>query len=310
MIGNMIADTFIKPFQSPVFDDPKNYDLTYEDVTFKAKDHVELSGWLIKGSKEKVIIQSHFGVQCSRSGFTLKGKGFIKGFDKDIQFLRQAKYLNDAGYTVLMYDFRNHGNSGLGTLPWISWGLEEAKDVIAAVDFIASHKDYMEASIGLLSICMGQGASMMAFGMEDGLKQYANLRTMISVQPMDYACFIKAMKLPGFLANRTARSIRKRTGMDYNTTSWRPFVKTVSVPTLIIQNENDGFLNEAFVKGVYNDLDVQKDIQWVNMPKQKTAMKNRMAAYDWIGTNPIPVLDWFGTHMKLASIRKIYDEPV
>jgi len=52
MLGNMIADTFIKPFQSPVFDDPNNYGLDYENVTFKARDGVEISAWLIKGDKD------------------------------------------------------------------------------------------------------------------------------------------------------------------------------------------------------------------------------------------------------------------
>lgn len=32
MFGNMIADTYIKTFQSPVFDNPSNYGLDYEDV--------------------------------------------------------------------------------------------------------------------------------------------------------------------------------------------------------------------------------------------------------------------------------------
>ena len=232
MFGNMIADTFIKPFQSPVFDDPKHYDLDYEDVAFTAKDGVELSGWLVKGQTNKVIIQSHFGVQCSRSGYTREGKGFIKGWDEDVRFLRQAKYLNDEGYTVLMYDMRNHGNSGEGTMPYVSWGSEEAKDILAAVEFISTHDTYKDAEIGLLSICMGQGASVAAFGMNDGLKQYANIKCMISVQPMDYSCFVKAMGLPNFLVNSTTKSIKKRTGEDFNEITWRPYVKDVNVPTL------------------------------------------------------------------------------
>lgn len=68
----------LKPFQSKVFDNPKNFGLDYEDITFKTKDGVTLSGWLIKGDKDKVIIQSHFGVQCSRSGYSPKGQGLIK----------------------------------------------------------------------------------------------------------------------------------------------------------------------------------------------------------------------------------------
>ena len=53
-----------------VFETPDKYNLDYENVTFKTKDNVILSGWLIKGGNEKLIIQSHFGVQCSRRGFT------------------------------------------------------------------------------------------------------------------------------------------------------------------------------------------------------------------------------------------------
>lgn len=298
MLGNMIANTFIKPFQSPVFDDPKNYGLDFEDVTFKATDGVELSGWLIKGDSDKVIIQSHFGVQCSRSGYTPKGKGLMKGFDKDIKFLRQAKYLNDAGYSVLMYDFRNHGTSAEGTLPWVSWGEEEAKDVVAAVNYIATHPNYKDASIGLLSICMGQGASISAFGQEDGLRNYPQLKTMIAVQPMDYGCFVHAMGLPNFLINSTDKAIQKRTGRDFNATSWRPFVKDVSVPTLVIQNRNDGFLDADFVDGIYNDLAVEKEMLWLDIPKKKGgAVPNRFAAYDWLGANPEPILNWFNQKM-------------
>lgn len=298
MLGKIIANTFIKPFQGPVFDDPKNYELDFENVTFQARDGVELSGWLIKGQSDRVIIQSHFGVQCSRSGYTPEGKGMIKGWTSDVSFLRQAKYLNDAGYTVLMYDFRNHGKSGAGPLPWITWGPTEALDVIAALDYISQHSDYRSANIGLLSICMGQGASIAAFGMENGLKNYPNLKTMISIQPMDYPCFVKAMGLPGFLVRSTTKSIKKRTDMDFNETSWRPFVKDVTVPTLVIQNRNDGYLDEDFVNSFYKDLQVEKEMLWLDLPKQKNTLQNRMAAYNWIGTNSKPILGWFDTHMK------------
>lgn len=298
MFGNMIANTFINPFQAPVFDDPADYGLDYENVTFTAQDGIELSGWLIKGNRDKVVIQSHFGVQCCRSGYTPKGKGLMKGYDKDIQFLRQAKYLNDAGYTVLMYDFRNHGNSSIGTLPYVSWGEEEAKDVIAAVEFITTHSHYNNASIGLLSICMGQGSSVAAFGKPDGLKRYTNLKTMISIQPMDYTCFVNAMGLPKFMINSTDKAIKRKTGKDFNVTTWRPFIKEVNVPTLVIQNKNDGFFDEQFVQSFYDDLTVEKELLWLELEKKKGgATANRFAAYDWLGENPTPILDWFNKYV-------------
>lgn len=279
MFGNIIAGTFINPYQAPVFDSPVNYDLDYEEVTFEAEDGVELSGWLIKGSREKVIIQSHFGVQCSRSGYTPNGKGFMKAYESNISFLRQAKYLNDAGYTVLMYDFRNHGKSGKGTLPYVSWGEEEAKDVVAAVEFIAQSKEYHAATISLLSICMGQGASVAAFGRENGLKRFPQIKSMIAVQPMDYSCFVSAMGLSQFLVKSTDKAIQKKTGRDFHQTSWRPFTKDVSVPTLVVQNVNDGFLDKDFIQEYYDSLEVEKELLWIEVAKKKGgATPNRFAA--------------------------------
>ena len=297
MLGNMIANTMVNPHQSPLFDDPKNYGLDYENVTFQASDGVNLSGWLIKGDKDKVVIQSHFGVMCCRSGYTPAGRGFMKPYPTEIKFLRQAKYLNEAGYTVLMFDFRNHGESDLGTIPWVTWGVDEAKDMVAAVDYINTHPDYSTASIGLLSICMGQGATTNAFGADKGLKNYANLKCMVSVQPMDYPTFIKAMGLPDFLARGTSKAISRRSGIDFEASSWVPNVQEIRVPTMVIQNQNDAYLDRPFVEAYYENLTVDKEMLWLDIPKRKTAFENRAAAYDWIGENPEPILRWLGKHM-------------
>ena len=165
MFAKMVSNMMIKPGKSPVFGHPQDFGLAHEDVEFQASDNVTLRGWLIRGGSDKVIVQSHFGVQCSRSGYTPRGKGLIKMWQEDISFLRQAKHFVEQGHSVLMYDLRNHGNSDPGTCPWVSWGPEEAKDVIAAVDFISNHPDFPNASIGLLSICMGACSTTYAYGM-------------------------------------------------------------------------------------------------------------------------------------------------
>jgi hypothetical protein len=68
MITKYVADLMTKPGLAPVFGNPQDLGLEYEDVTFPASDGVTLSGWLVKGGTDKLIIQSHFGIQCSRSG--------------------------------------------------------------------------------------------------------------------------------------------------------------------------------------------------------------------------------------------------
>lgn len=155
-MGSILAGTFINPYQSKNFDSPDNYNLDYENVTFKTDDDVEISAWLIKGDEKKVIIHNHFGVQCCKSGYNQSNRWFWdKNFHKDIKFLREAKYLNEAGFTVLLYDMRMHGDSGMSKkYPYVSWSKHEALDNKAAVDFILNR--YKEAKIGLLSVCMGK----------------------------------------------------------------------------------------------------------------------------------------------------------
>jgi dienelactone hydrolase len=291
MVINYLSNSIVKGGQAPVFGSPKDFGLDYEDVTFNAKDGVTLSGWLVRGGEDKIVIQSHYGVQSSRSGYTPDGKGMPKMWNEEISFLKHVKYLVDKGYSVLMYDFRNHGNSGEGTCPWVTWGPEEHKDVLAAVDFISTHPDYADSKIGLLSICMGAASSTYAFGKEDGLRNYENLKAMIAIQPLIYPDFITALGLNNFIGRRVTKRNIERTGIDLNTTSFIPNVEDISVPTLLVQNSNDEYLNRETIEKYYDHLRVEKEMMWLDLGNK------RAAGYDYLTKHPEKILDFFDKHL-------------
>ena len=290
MFGKAISNMMIKPGKAPVFETPDQYGLDYEDVEFKTKDGITLSGWIVKGGTDKVIIQSHFGVQCSRAGFTIEGKGMMEKmlWSDDIHFLNQAKYLVEAGYSVLMYDLRNHGNSTESNSEWITWGQEERNDVVAAINFISNHPTYKDASVGLLSICMGAASTTFAYGLEEDMKSFENVKSMIAVQPLTYDYFVENMGLPKFLTNAGTKYSQEKRDVDLTGDSFLPHAKDVQVPTLVIQNQNDPMTDMNMVKQ-YNGLGVEK--YFVDLEKK------RAAAYDWIGKNPAPVLNWFNKYI-------------
>ena len=292
MFAKMLSDMMIKPGNAPVFGAPGDFGLAFESVEIPARDGITLRGWLIPGDSDKVIIQSHFGVQCSRSGYTPDGKGMIKMWPEDIPFLRQAKYLNSLGYTVLMYDLRNHGESDLGVVPWVTWGPEEAKDVIAAVDFISNHATYRDADIGLLSICMGAAATTYAYGMEQGgLRDRQNIKALIAVQPLHYKNFVKAFGLPNFLDAMGRKLSFERTGIDLFSTTFLPSAKHVSVPTLVVQNRNDPWTDLDFVQQYYDGLTVEKKLLMLDLEK------SRAAAYEELGRAPERILGFFRQYL-------------
>ena len=293
MFGKQVSNLMIKPGKSPVFETPDQYQLDYEDVTFETNDGVSLSGWLIKGGTDKVIIQSHFGVQCSRCGYTQEGKGMMKNalWTSDIHFLNQASYLLKAGYSVLMYDLRNHGDSGSGTTPWVTWGTEERKDVLAAVNFITTHEDFQEASIGLLSICRGAASTTFAYGLEEEMARFNQVKALVAVQPLTYDYFVKAMGMPSFLVNSGNKYNQEQRGVDLTGDSFLPYVKDVTVPTLVIQNRNDPMTNLDMVQQYFDDLEVEKEMLWLELEKK------RGAAYAWLGDHSKEVLGWFGKYL-------------
>ena len=292
MFAKMVSDMMIKPGNAPVFGNPADFGLEFEAIEFQAEDGVTLRGWLIPGDSDKVIVQSHFGVQCSRSGYTPKGKGMIKMWPQDISFLRQARHLQDKGYTVLMYDLRNHGESDLGTIPWVTWGPEEAKDVVAAVDFVSNHSTYSKAKIGLLSICMGSSATTYAYGLgQAGLRDRKNIQAMIAVQPLHYKNFVKAFGMPSFLDAMGRKLSLERTGIDLNTKTFLTDAKHISVPTLVVQNRNDPWTDLAFVQAYHDALTVEKELLWLDLEK------SRAASYEELGRAPERILGFFDRYL-------------
>jgi pimeloyl-ACP methyl ester carboxylesterase len=115
-----------------------------EDVTFRSTDGIRLAGWLIHGKATMPPV-----VLCHDLGESRNA------------VINLAIALNQAGFTVLAFDFRGHGASGGegSTL-----GVEEVRDVLGAVDFVAGlPKDDVDVKrIGIFGAGMGAHAAVLA----------------------------------------------------------------------------------------------------------------------------------------------------
>ena len=175
------------------------------------------------------------------------------------------------GYSVLMYDMRNHGEVMWEQHHGLHGVLKKPKTLSLAVDYVEAHPTYKDAKIGLLSICMGSAISTYAFGMDNGLKNRKNIKAMIAVQPLQYQKFIDALGLPKFIQRPVAKLNQERTGVDMVEKSFLPNVKDIDVPTLIVQNSNDPWTDMNFVDSFYNQLTVEKDVHWADLKKNRIA---------------------------------------
>jgi hypothetical protein len=189
-----------------------------------------------------------------------------------------------------MYDLRNHGKSEDGACEWITGGVEEYKDVIAAVDFITKHPDYQDARIGLVSICTGANSTTYGYGIEGGLQEFGNIKALMAIQPLGYVEFLVARGIPGFIVNRANKLNMDRGGEDFYT-SCLPQVKEITVPAMVVQNKNDPWTKIAWVEQYYDELTVEKEMLWLD------GSRKRFYAYDYFAHSPQAMLEFFGKHV-------------
>lgn len=126
------AYQFTGPQRRPVGGIPSTLPAATRDVTFAARDHVELSGWFVPcpGATSAVVL--------------LHGHGSTRE-----QMVARAKLFHDHGYAVLLYDARGHGRSG-GALTSVGW--YETRDLLGALDFLRAQGFH---SFGLLGASQG-----------------------------------------------------------------------------------------------------------------------------------------------------------
>ena len=159
---------------------PAEAGLEYEDVEFKATDGLSLRGWFIPRADAgpgPAVVFIH-GWLWNRLG---NEAGHVPFVDKDVDFLPAARALHDAGFGVLLFDLRNHGESA-GSPP-ITYGPRETRDFAGAVGYLRSRADVDNARIGALGCSMGANTAIY------GTPNCQPVKAILAVQPAVLAHF-------------------------------------------------------------------------------------------------------------------------
>ncbi|WP_141327086.1 alpha/beta hydrolase [Myxococcus sp. AB025B] len=133
--GHRIGQGLLHPPHVPVTRPSAAPELdAMRDVTFTNADGLTLRGWYVPSQNRAAVVLVH---------------GFA---DNRAQLLFEARALAQAGYGVLLFDLRAHGESGGDR---VTWGDLERRDVTAALDFVAARPDVDPARLGLFGFSMG-----------------------------------------------------------------------------------------------------------------------------------------------------------
>jgi alpha-beta hydrolase superfamily lysophospholipase len=115
-------------------------DLPVEPVSFESGSGSTIHGWLVESPTNRAVVILQHGVRADRS-----------------TLVERARFLSQAGYAVLLFDFQASGES-VGKV--ITFGFLESRDSQAAVAFVK--KRFPGKPIGVIGISMGAAAAVLA----------------------------------------------------------------------------------------------------------------------------------------------------
>lgn len=177
----VLTKLMLKARRAPLTRTPAEAGLPFEDVAFEAADGVGLRGWFIPREGEgpgPVVLFVH-GWLWNRLG-NIAGQVPID--DRDVDFLPATRALHDAGFGVLLFDLRHHGESDAGPKP-LSYGPLEASDFVGAVRYLRSRPDVDGERIGAIGTSMGGNIALY------GTPQCQPIRAILAVQPTRLTVF-------------------------------------------------------------------------------------------------------------------------
>jgi pimeloyl-ACP methyl ester carboxylesterase len=266
---------------------PEAYGLAYEDVEFKSKDGLTIKGWFVPAgsgnSSDKIIIQTH-PMFFNRHGFVARGQGFPPLAFTDVDLLKTTQVLNQAGYSVLTFDFRNHGESDPGLS---GVGLTEYQDVLGALEYVKNRWS-PDIPIGFVSFCMGANSTMTA--LSKGRDQVGNVKFLAAIQPVSAGvfvrCYLSAVYTPLmlYLYPIVDWLDQLRGGFAFKEMSPLPFAHDLELPVLYVQAERDRWTDLKDIQSFYEATPGPKEM-WLF-----TDVKKRFEGYNFVGENPERIL--------------------
>jgi pimeloyl-ACP methyl ester carboxylesterase len=292
MLARFLANSLIRPKRQPVVKNPGDYGMKYDNIEFMAPDGIRLKGWLIAGSSAKLIIVTH-PMTFTKYGFSVAHQGFFKVTKLEVEFLHTIKHMNQHGYNVLAFDFRNHGESDRANNGYSAVGLFEWQDVVGALDFVSSQAALKEMPVGFLSHCMGANSTIIA--LSKAKAKFQKVRCLLAVQPISADVFTQCIiqvKYPLFAPfypgiNRCAR---KFTGYSLEEMSPREAVKNIEIPTLYAQVEQDPWTRKSDIESFYRQTPGEKKLLWLKG-------QERFDGYNYFGEHPEAMLQFFETYL-------------
>ena len=224
-VSSYVAYFMTKVARVPVDKTPADYGLGYADITFPSDDGLKLSGWWFETSNDKPCI------------VTIHGEKGHRAESGGMEILDIAKELVLAGYNVLMFDLRGHGQS---EGKHASAGYHEKKDIVGALQYV---KERGIHKIGVIGFSMGAATALMTAAQCPGINAIIADSSFADLGDIVQSEFSKRSSFPGFFLTWTVFMAKRLYGINLSELKPVEAVKQTSAPpTLFIHGGQDNII--------------------------------------------------------------------
>ena len=241
-------NTMLHPEHEPMSIYPHDLGMTYSNVTIPTSDGLDLLGWYVE---PKDPLNSNSNITL----IVLHGATHQKSFMLD----HYGQGFYDEGFRLLFFDSRNRGESP-DTEMGLTWGLEEVKDIRAAVDFLHSQPEVNASQIAIFA--ESQGAATLLFY----TAQYNDVAAIIADSSWAYGDQMIRRAYPmrsGFpwiiFGQITIAMMESHYGFTFADISPASVASSITTPTYIIHGNDDEDIDPEDSTTIHNALTNAED---------------------------------------------------
>ena len=212
--------------------------IPFEEVSFQTVDGISLQGWFFPSvhADSPAILYAPATSKDQRSGISL------------------VDPLHQAGYHVLLFSYRGHGNSE-GSRFGFTYGAQESKDIDAAVSFLSETNGIEK--IGVIGHSAGAASAILSAARNPKIGALAAVAPFPSVEEIWYANRPKI--LPEGLFELTLRFAEFRKQFSRNQVRPQDVISQISPrPVLLIHGSNDRRITQKQAFDLYQSANQPK----------------------------------------------------
>lgn len=296
-IVKYLAEFAVRPsFRTPVHIKPDERGIEdWEDIYFQSSDGTPLEGWLMRAKESNKLLIANHPMPMSRSGFTGHwGEPWSNVDDIEIDFVKAYAHLVKAGYNVLAYDLRNHGNSGSANGGICGIGRYEWRDCVGVKQYVDNHPELSRMTVGLLSRCTGANAQFEAIHRNP--EMFKNVKCLMSPLAVSMTAlmttFAKLQGVGEYMDLMDQEQV-KLGGFKNSEMNPQIFAPSVKLPVLMSQVKDDMWTdNPADGQKTFDMLgSMEKELFWIE------GTTRRFDGYNYFGDNPEKMITFFNKYM-------------